>query len=224
MRPSLLDPLFAPATTLDGRFLYVPIHDEGRVDVIDTTRGEVVDRLGGAVVEDGLELQPFPTSHPDTPSSSAPSPHRDAEAVPGVALVLTHQNRPPVASYDEPYEDDDAADGSPFRPLFNDRILYSGQPVALVVADNLELARYAGSLLKVEYAAEPHRTDLLSELETMHKAPAELPPPATPAPAAARDPVVPVGSRAAAQAGGGPVRRGPVRRGRPGPPVPGRTQ
>lgn len=100
-----------------------------------------------------------------------------AEAVPGVALVLTHQNRPPVASYDEPYEDDDAADGSPFRPLFNDRILYSGQPVALVVADNLELARYAGSLVKVEYAAEPHRTDLLSELETMHKAPAELPPP-----------------------------------------------
>lgn len=99
-----------------------------------------------------------------------------AEAVPGVELVLTHQNRPPIASYDEPYEDDDAAEGSPFRPLFNDRILYSGQPVALVVAENLELARYAGSLVRVEYEREPHRTDLLSELETMHKAPAELPP------------------------------------------------
>lgn len=99
-----------------------------------------------------------------------------AETVPGVELVLTHQNRPPIASYDEPYEDDDAAEGSPFRPLFNDRILYSGQPVALVVAENLELARYAGSLLRVEYEREPHRTDLLSELETMHKAPAELPP------------------------------------------------
>ncbi|WP_138757363.1 protein kinase domain-containing protein [Modestobacter altitudinis] len=36
---------FAPATTLDGRFLYVPIHDEGRVEVIDTTTGEIVDRL-----------------------------------------------------------------------------------------------------------------------------------------------------------------------------------
>lgn len=100
-----------------------------------------------------------------------------AEAVPGVQLVLTHQNRPPVASYDKPYEDDDAADGSPFRPLYNDRILYSGQPIALVVADNLELARYAGSLVKVEYEAESHRTDLLSELGSMHKAPAELPPP-----------------------------------------------
>ncbi|MGM3389238.1 xanthine dehydrogenase family protein molybdopterin-binding subunit [Stutzerimonas stutzeri] len=102
---------------------------------------------------------------------------RSAEAVPGVALVLTHQNRPPIASYDEPYEDDDAADGSPFRPLFDDRILYSGQPIALVVADNLELARHAGSLVRVEYEREPHRTDLLSELESMHKAPADLPPP-----------------------------------------------
>jgi xanthine dehydrogenase YagR molybdenum-binding subunit len=99
-----------------------------------------------------------------------------AESVPGVKLVLTHQNRPPIASYDEPYEDDDAADGSPFRPLYNDRILYSGQPIALVVAENLELARYAGSLVRVEYEREPHRTDLIGELETMRKAPAELPP------------------------------------------------
>ncbi|HCL77056.1 MAG TPA: aldehyde oxidase, partial [Pseudomonas sp.] len=26
---------------------------------------------------------------------------REAEALPGVVLVLTHQNRPPIASYDE---------------------------------------------------------------------------------------------------------------------------
>lgn len=100
-----------------------------------------------------------------------------AEAVPGVKLVLTHENRPPIASYDEPYEDEDAADGSPFRPLFNDRVLYSGQPIALVVAENLELARYAGSLVRVEYDAESHQTDLLSNLERNHAAPAELPEP-----------------------------------------------
>ncbi|QJD57696.1 xanthine dehydrogenase family protein molybdopterin-binding subunit [Pseudomonas sp. gcc21] len=99
-----------------------------------------------------------------------------AEAVPGVALVLTHENRPPVASYDEPYEDDDAGDGSPFRPLYNDRILYSGQPVALVVADNLELARYAGSLVEIEYASEPHHTDLRSRLDTAHEPDVDLPP------------------------------------------------
>ncbi len=48
-----------------------------------------------------------------------------AEAVPGVQLVLTHLNRPRLAADDESYEDMDSADGSAFRPLFNDRVLYS---------------------------------------------------------------------------------------------------
>lgn len=102
---------------------------------------------------------------------------REAEALPGVVLVLTHQNRPQVASYDEPYEDDDAAEGSPFRPLYNDRVLYSGQPLALVVAESLELARHAGSLVRIEYDSEPHQTDLLAVREQAHEAPAETPEP-----------------------------------------------
>lgn len=60
-----------------------------------------------------------------------------ALALPGVVAVIDHTNRPRIASYDEPYQDADAAEGSPFRPLFNERILYSGQPLALVVAENL---------------------------------------------------------------------------------------
>ena len=72
-----------------------------------------------------------------------------ALALPGVKLVLSHLNRPPMAQDDESHEDDDAADGSPFRPLFNERIRYSGQPVALVVADTLELARHALSLIHI---------------------------------------------------------------------------
>jgi xanthine dehydrogenase YagR molybdenum-binding subunit len=63
-----------------------------------------------------------------------------ALAVPGVVAVIDHTNRPPIASYDKKYEDADSAEGSPFRPLYNDRVLYSGQPLALVVADTLELA------------------------------------------------------------------------------------
>lgn len=100
---------------------------------------------------------------------------RAAEAVSGVKLVLTHENRPAIASYDEPYEDDDAAEGSPFRPLYNEQILYSGQPLALVVAETLEQARYAASLIKVEYEKQGHATDLLTNLEHMHQAPADLP-------------------------------------------------
>ncbi len=52
-----------------------------------------------------------------------------ALAVPGVVAVLHHLNRPPMAGDDEPYKDADAAEGEPFRPLFDDRVLYSGQPL-----------------------------------------------------------------------------------------------
>ncbi|MDE1168236.1 MAG: xanthine dehydrogenase family protein molybdopterin-binding subunit [Pseudomonas sp.] len=100
-----------------------------------------------------------------------------ALALPGVVAIIDHQNRPAVASYDKPYTDADAAEGSPFRPLYNDRVLYSGQPLALVVASNLELARHAGSLVRIEYAEEPHDTDLLAHLAQAHRAPAETPKP-----------------------------------------------
>lgn len=100
-----------------------------------------------------------------------------ALALPGVVAVIDHTNRPKIASYDEPYQDADAADGSPFRPLYNDQVLYSGQPLALVVAENLELARYAGSLIEIEYEAQDHQTDLTILQNEAHPAPAELPKP-----------------------------------------------
>jgi xanthine dehydrogenase YagR molybdenum-binding subunit len=50
--------------------------------------------------------------------------------------------------------------GSPFRPLYDDEIKYSGQPVALVVAETFELARHAAGLIRIEYAREAHETNL----------------------------------------------------------------
>ena len=101
----------------------------------------------------------------------------EAMKVPGVIAVLDHAHRPRVSSYDDDYSDADSAEGAPFRPLFNDRVLYSGQPLALVVAENLELARYAGSLIKIQYSQEAHQTDLLAALDHSHPAPAETPAP-----------------------------------------------
>ena len=98
-----------------------------------------------------------------------------ALALPGVHLVLSHENRPPMAHDDASYEDADAADGSPFRPLFDDRVRYSGQPLALVVADSLELARHAATLVRVTCEAQEHLTDLSQALQRSHPAPAELP-------------------------------------------------
>lgn len=100
-----------------------------------------------------------------------------ALALPGVIEVMDHGNRPPMAGDDDDYSDDDAADGKPFRPLYNDRVLYNGQPLALVIAENLELARHAASLVKIEYVEHSWCSDLRAEFAKAEPAPAELPEP-----------------------------------------------
>ena len=84
----------------------------------------------------------------------------EALSVDGVIDVLTHENRPRMADADNAYKDDVAPDGSPFRPLYDDRILFSGQPIALVVAEELEIAQFAASLVRIDYDLEPHVTDV----------------------------------------------------------------
>jgi xanthine dehydrogenase YagR molybdenum-binding subunit len=83
----------------------------------------------------------------------------DALSVDGVLDVFTHEHRPKLASSHEKYTDEVAPTGSPFRPLYDDKILFSGQPVALVVAEEFEIARFAASLIRVEYERKPHVTD-----------------------------------------------------------------
>ncbi|WP_119681070.1 xanthine dehydrogenase family protein molybdopterin-binding subunit [Indioceanicola profundi] len=85
----------------------------------------------------------------------------EAMKLPGVIHVFTHENRPDLAWLDRKWKDQDSPRGSPFRPLYDDRILHSLQPVALVVAESLELARYGARLVEVEYEAEPHQTSLV---------------------------------------------------------------
>jgi xanthine dehydrogenase YagR molybdenum-binding subunit len=65
-----------------------------------------------------------------------------------------------MARTDSAYKDDVAPEGAPFRPLFDDRVLFDGQPVALVVAEEPEIARFAATLVRVEYGKEAHVTDL----------------------------------------------------------------
>jgi xanthine dehydrogenase YagR molybdenum-binding subunit len=85
---------------------------------------------------------------------------QDALRVAGVLAVLTHDNRPPVANTPAAFKDDVAPDGVPFRPLYDDKILFSGQPIALVLAETWEAARFASSLVRVEYEQAAHVTDL----------------------------------------------------------------
>jgi xanthine dehydrogenase YagR molybdenum-binding subunit len=89
-----------------------------------------------------------------------------ATRVQGVLTVLTHENRPPMADNDQAYKDDVAPEGSPFRPLYDSRIMFSGQPIALVVAETSEVARFAASLVKVQYHQEAHVTDIFRQRDT----------------------------------------------------------
>jgi xanthine dehydrogenase YagR molybdenum-binding subunit len=87
----------------------------------------------------------------------------EAMSVDGVIAVLTHLDRPRMASEDGAYKDDVAPEvGSPFRPLYDDKIYFSGQPIALVLAEQSEIARYAASLVRVTYDKAPHLTDVFS--------------------------------------------------------------
>ncbi|GHD06735.1 xanthine dehydrogenase family protein molybdopterin-binding subunit [Tianweitania populi] len=86
--------------------------------------------------------------------------HEDAaRAVAGVVEIITHKNRPDLAKADSAYQEQVAPPGKPFRALYDDEVQYSLQPVALVVAQDLETARYAASLIKVDYEAAKHNTD-----------------------------------------------------------------
>jgi xanthine dehydrogenase YagR molybdenum-binding subunit len=75
-----------------------------------------------------------------------------AEAAPGVLGVLTHHNTPRV----QPIVAFPAGFGAQsLFPLQDDVVYYSGQDVAVVVADTLERAQHAASLVRVSYAEQP---------------------------------------------------------------------
>ena len=83
-----------------------------------------------------------------------------AMAVPGVRQVFTHENRTGMAWLEHNWQDQVGPPGHTFRPLYDQHIHYSGQPVALVVADSFDLARHAASLVRIRYAAEAHEINL----------------------------------------------------------------
>jgi xanthine dehydrogenase YagR molybdenum-binding subunit len=88
-----------------------------------------------------------------------------ALGVEGVLDVLTHKNRPKMASTDEAYIDECLPGGSPFRPLYDDKIKFNNQPIALVLAEESEIARFAATLVHIDYEAEEHNTDLRTQID-----------------------------------------------------------
>jgi len=77
----------------------------------------------------------------------------------GVVEILSHKNRPSTAWFDRKYRDGVAPPGSPFRPLADDEIQFAGQPIALVLAETFEIARYAATLIDAQYETTRHNVD-----------------------------------------------------------------
>jgi xanthine dehydrogenase YagR molybdenum-binding subunit len=88
---------------------------------------------------------------------------KEAEKQTGVIRVFTHLNAPKLAFAAAKAKDPLAPpDGQPFHALTGDKIYFSNQPIAFVVADTYEQARYAARLVKVSYAEEKPVTSIKS--------------------------------------------------------------
>ncbi len=77
----------------------------------------------------------------------------EAEKQPGVIAVLSHKNAPKIVQPERP------EGRRPYAPFVGPSIYFSGQPVAVVIAESFEQARYAASLVKVDYEGQKPDTD-----------------------------------------------------------------
>jgi xanthine dehydrogenase YagR molybdenum-binding subunit len=82
-----------------------------------------------------------------------------AERAPGVVTVVTHRNAPRLA-YRPHKGAPDPTVGERLHVLQDDRVNHQGQPIALVIADTLEQANHAATLVRVTYAPEAGTTDI----------------------------------------------------------------
>lgn len=93
----------------------------------------------------------------------------EAVRAPGVIRVYTHENypkpAPPASTELKPQTNTQERDKS-FRALQSDKIVFNMQPVALVIAETFEQARYAARLVKISYNEEKHTTDVAVALDT----------------------------------------------------------
>ena len=138
--------------------------------------GGAIDRLDGADKVTGRARYSADIPTPDllyAVIASATRPHAQivkidtegAAAAPGVVRIFTHTNTPKFG------ELSGLPTGQTLIPLQDDRVMYDGQPVALVIADTLERASEATRLVKVTYRDETFESDFAKRLDQGEKRP-----------------------------------------------------
>ncbi len=78
----------------------------------------------------------------------------DAEAAPGVVLVMTHRNAPRMKPAPAFLTAEKAAAGDDLPIIQDDQIHWNGQPIAVVLAETQEQADHARSLVRATYETE----------------------------------------------------------------------
>ena len=73
-----------------------------------------------------------------------------AERAPGVVAVFIHRNMPRMKPTPRPWSHLHPH-GQSYLPLQDDNIHYAGQPIALIIAETLDQAAHAGTLIEVSY-------------------------------------------------------------------------
>ncbi|GCE07829.1 xanthine dehydrogenase family protein molybdopterin-binding subunit [Dictyobacter aurantiacus] len=86
----------------------------------------------------------------------------EAEQAKGVLAILTHHNLGRIAAQPPliPSLLGMAAPGETFFPMQDEVVHYAGQPIAIVIAETLECAQYAATLVHVSYEETPSITTL----------------------------------------------------------------
>lgn len=84
----------------------------------------------------------------------------EAQAAPGVVLVMTHHNAPELKPTPVFLTSSKAAGGDSLPIMQDDRISWNGQPIALVLAETQEQADHATTLIRTRYARERALTSL----------------------------------------------------------------
>jgi xanthine dehydrogenase YagR molybdenum-binding subunit len=97
----------------------------------------------------------------------------EARRLPGVLLVMTHQNAPKLPNRGKTGLKPPA--GRELSLLQDDTVRYNGEPIAVVVADTLERAQGAAARVSVRYALAPAKLDFEQARASAHKPKDTLP-------------------------------------------------
>src|SRR5690606_31912873 len=87
-----------------------------------------------------------------------------AKQVAGVLDIITHQHKSFVPGFADEVKIKETRFGLPV--FHTDKIYFKGQPIAMVIAETLEDATYAASLITAEYESAPFKVDF--EKEHLH--------------------------------------------------------